>query len=64
VESRVRARLEVSGSNPDLRNCAYFIKKNYSSVVEGVAGWWGFFFLFVLLFLIFSNFFHILEIDL
>ena len=45
VESRVCARTEVSGSNPDLLKYAYFVK-NYTSVVEGlvvVAVWLGFF---------------------
>ena len=55
VESRVCARTEVSGSNPDLLKYAYFVK-NYTSVVEGLAvvdGWLGDFFYF----LIFYNFF-------
>ena len=33
---RVRAKLEVSSSNIDLRKCAYFVKKNCTLIVEGL----------------------------
>ena len=52
------ARLEVSSSNPSLCMCAYFIKKNYTSIVE-VLWWWPIswnIFLFRC-FQVFSNFF-------
>ena len=52
------ARLKVSSSNPSLCMCAYFIKKNYTSIVE-VLWWWPVswnIFLFRC-FQVFSNFF-------
>ena len=65
VESRVLARLEVSGSNPDLRKCAYFVNKIIPRWQRGLwwlpVGWSIFCFLFCC-FQAFSNFFLFLKL--
>jgi hypothetical protein len=54
---RVRARLELSGSNPSLCKCAYFIKKLYLGsrrrACDGGVGWDIFYFAVFEFFLIF-----------
>jgi len=34
-DRKVRTAFEVSGSNPSLRKYAYFVKKNYTLIVDG-----------------------------
>jgi hypothetical protein len=65
VSRRVRARFEISDSNPDLHKCAYFIKKLYLDSRGGGGGWLvGIFFLFYFIIFDVLKFSHILNINL